>query len=284
MPITTQSATLLLAIHGSSDDDRPAQMGNALAEGLRARREFLEVKVGFHKHAPHLDEALREAQGDPVIILPMLMTSGYFAENLFPKSLQLPIPTIQSYPTMMESGERHIIYCEPIGMHPEMSGIVRHSAETILATHPFPLKTSLEKCAIALVGHGTPRHPHSKKSVEAIVQTLNTTPGLCRGARGFYIEEAPFVREILDWESPSQQVVVIPFMIADGPHANQDIPAALGQSKRDIERRQEKGRATWQNPTQRGDKRIWISPPVGLSPLIPDLILSQVRKLDLLMD
>jgi sirohydrochlorin ferrochelatase len=96
--------------------------------------------------------------------------------------------------------------------------------------------------------------------------------------RTFFIEEEPAIQEIYEWNTPNKNVVVVPFMLADGPHAAQDIPLALGSKGKRIKRSLEQGTATWRNPTERKGKRIWISSPVGLSPLLPDLILEYISN------
>ena len=100
----------------------------------------------------------------------------------------------------------------------------------------------------------------------------------CQEVRTFFIEEEPAIEAIYEWNTPSKNVVVVPFMLADGPHAAQDIPVALGQTEKELKRSLKQGTSTWRNPTERHEKRIWISPPVGLSPLLPDLILEYISS------
>ena len=273
-----KSATLLLAIHGSSEDDRPAKVGESIAESLRKMGVFGEVKAAFHKHPPSLYDSLTQAAGNPVIIIPMLMSTGYFAEKIFPKAFQLKTSPIQTYPTQTTSGAKKVIYTHPIGLHPGMENVVIETAKQVVNQHPFPFKLSLSKSSIALIGHGTSQHSKSRTSVDLLAEQLASRPDVCQDARAFFIEEEPGIQEIYRWDTPSKNVVVVPFMLADGPHVAQDIPLALGQTKKELQRRQNQGNTTWRNPTERNGKRIWISPPVGMSPRLPDLLVHYAMK------
>ncbi len=278
METKLKSSTLILAIHGSTEDNRPALAGQRLADTIRKHGLFREVKAAFHKHAPLLHETIDQADGNPVVIIPMLMSSGFFAEKIFPKALQLDAVPIDRFPKVTGYKGKTVVYAHPIGLHSGMKSLVIESAKTVLEQHPFPFKTPLSKTSIALIGHGTSQHTKSRGSADALAEELSSDPDICQGSRTFFIEENPAIKEIYQWNTPTRNVVVVPFMLADGPHAIQDIPIALGQPEREIEERLEKGNATWRNPTERNGKRIWISQPVGLSPLLPDLIIDYVRK------
>jgi sirohydrochlorin ferrochelatase len=273
-----RSATLILAIHGSTEDKQPAIAGNGLAELIRSKGIFGEVKAAFHKHAPLLVDSLTQSKGNLVIILPMLMSRGYFAEKVFPEAFQLKPPIPANFPSVHTFKTKKVIYAHPIGLHPGMENLVIESANRVLSQHPFPFKIPLPKASIALIGHGTPRHSKSRESVEKLAEKLTSNTELCQEVRTFFIEEEPAVQEIYKWDTPSKNIVVIPFMQADGPHAAQDIPLALGQKEKEIQQSLEQGTATWRNPTERKGKRIWISTPVGLSPLLPDLILDYITN------
>ena len=94
-----------------------------------------------------------------------------------------------------------------------------------------------------------------------------------------YMEEQPF---IADWHqnATTQNVVVVPFFIADGLHSYQDIPVLLGMEK-------EVGAAASQrevfrhNPHHLHGKTLYYSSAIGTEPLIADVILDQVRDFDL---
>ena len=277
-------ATVVLAIHGSTEDDRPWKAGEHLADQLRMLELYQEIKTGYHKHEPFLRDAIRSAKGNPILILPMLMSSGYFAETVFPTSLGLPTSPIRSFPAIFQMAHKKVIYGEPLGLHSSMLDLVKKSAKWVLRESPFPFEPALSDTHIALVGHGTPRHSDSRASVDRLIDKLKDQPETCMDAKAFFIEEAPIIRKILDWKTSTKNVVVVPFMIADGPHVSQDIPIELGQSKAEIMRSLEKGKPTWKNPTERGEKRIWISQPVGMTPGILDAVVRQLKDLEALMD
>jgi sirohydrochlorin cobaltochelatase len=93
-----------------------------------------------------------------------------------------------------------------------------------------------------------------------------------------YMEEAPFIAE---WDklAPTDQVIVVPFFIADGLHSYQDIPVLLGiesevgaaASQREIFRH---------NPHHLRGKTLYYSSAIGTERLIADVILDQVLDFD----
>ena len=271
-----RSATLILAIHGSTEDTRPEEAGNSLAASIRSKGIFGEVKAAFHKHTPLLLDSLTQANGKLVIIVPMLMSKGYFTEKVFPDAFQLQATPDVAFPWVSIFEDKKVIYAGPIGLHPGMESLVLESADRVLKEHPFPIKVPLSNASIALIGHGTSRHAKSRESVDQLAGKLAMNSEKCQGVRTFFIEEEPAIEAIYEWNTPSENVVVVPFMLADGPHAAQDIPVALGQTEKELKRSLKQGTSTWHNPTERHGKRIWISTPVGLSPLLPDLILEYV--------
>jgi sirohydrochlorin cobaltochelatase len=101
METAFKSSTLILAIHGSTEDTRPALMGKRLADSIRSKGIFGEVKAAFHKHSPLLLDSLTQASGNLVIIMPMLMSRGYFAEKVFPESLSIrQPPNLKNFPSV----------------------------------------------------------------------------------------------------------------------------------------------------------------------------------------
>jgi sirohydrochlorin cobaltochelatase len=284
MPDFLKSSTLMLAIHGSTEDSNPSRTAHGLAQSVRDQGTFHEVITGFYKHPPLLHQALRQAKGDRVFVVPMLMSSGYFAEIVFPKSLEISSDTICSFPSKHTLDGKRVIYCQPIGIHPGMEKLVIQSARRTLMVGPTPSTPSLTHTSLALVAHGTARHQKSRVSVERLVKSLQKQSGLFQDIRAFYIEERPFVREIVEWETPADHVVLVPFMLADGPHVSQDIPHALGIAMETIQHRMRKGTDTWKNPNTCGDKSIWISRPIGTSPGLKDLLIDTAYQAGLLLD
>ncbi|MDA0750127.1 MAG: hypothetical protein O2964_05375 [Verrucomicrobia bacterium] len=271
-------ATLLLAFHGASDDPRPAQAGQFLASKLKASGMFGDVLAGFYKHAPFMNDQLNAAKGRLICVLPMLMSEGFFARKVFPGFLNLAEDSITNFPHILKDGKKTIVYTKPLGSLPGMFDLILQSVEATLKSSPPKTPVPMSDINIALIGHGTPRHSQSKETTQELAEALDGDPR-CGAGRAFFIEEPPFVKEVLDWQVENRHCVVVPFMAADGPHAIQDIPIALGQPEQQVKERVSRGEATWINPTLKTAGYIWTTPPIGLSPLLPDLIIRHLTEL-----
>ena len=272
------ASTLLLAYHGATDDTGPAETGKSLASKLEALDVFGDVQAGFYKHPPFMNDLLKDSKGDRIYILPMLMSCGFFAQQVFPRFLHITEDNLRTFPNVQQTREKTIIYTEPLGALPGMFDLVLQIVEDTLNAAPPEKPLSLTEINIALIGHGTPRHSQSKETTQDLAEQLNQAPN-CGASRAFFIEEAPFVHELPDWTTESDHCVVVPFMAADGPHAIQDIPIALGQTEQQVKENMAKGEPTWSHPVLKNGKHIWITPPIGLSPLLPDLIVRYLKKL-----
>ena len=92
------------------------------------------------------------------------------------------------------------------------------------------------------------------------------------------MEEQPFIAE---WDklAPTENVVVVPFFIADGAHSYQDIPVMLGiepevgpaASQREIFRH---------NPHHLRGKTLFYSSAIGTDRHLADVILDQIADFD----
>ena len=271
--------TLLLAAHGSTEDDRPRKAGEWLTHALREKALFGEVRCCFYKHDPPMHEALESCQSRQIVILPLLMSAGFFAEKVFPKALGLGEAPLENLPASFHLEQREILYAQPLGLHAGMTQLVIQSARQCLEEYPFPRRVDLKDACIALVGHGTTRHSKSRQSAEKVVEALLKQENACHDAKAFFIEEPPLVTEILEWKTTSDHLVVVPFMMADGPHAIEDIPLALGEPTQRVKHCMTHQRPTWRNPTQRSGKHIWVAPPIGRCQQLPSVVIDHVQQL-----
>jgi sirohydrochlorin cobaltochelatase len=279
MDDSLKDCSLVLAMHGSTEDDRPRKAGQWLASALMKEARPAEVIPCYYKHDPWMQEALGQCSRNKVLVQPMLMSNGYFAQKVFPKALGISQDPIETFPTTFSLHGKQVCCAPPLGNDPALSDLVLGCAADCLERYPFPVRIPLKSAAIALVGHGTPRHSQSTQSALDVVAAIQQRHEACSDIRAFFIEEPPRVEEILQWSSAAKDVVVVPFMIADGPHAILDIPLALGEPEKRVQACLAQGSPTWRNPTQRNRQRIWITPPVGLSHRIPALITRRLREL-----
>ena len=200
-----------------------------------------------------------------IYIVPNFISEGYFCQQVLPRELRLDGPVTQR-------DGRTIHYCDPVGIHPNMTRLLLQRADEVAPGVPRA-ETSL-----IIVGHGTNLNDNSTKAIQDQVRLIR------EGGYGFaevidtYMEEAPLVS---DWHTltTAANVVVVPFFIADGLHSFQDIPVLLGMES-------EPGKALSQmevfrhNPIAMHGRNLYYSSAIGTEPLMADVILDQVHDFD----
>ncbi len=202
---------LILAAHGSQKAPAANAVVRALAERVRARGLFDEVTAAFHRGEPALTEVLDQVAADDVTIVPIMTSAGYYSEVVLPRDLA----------SNDRFGQIEMRITAPIGTHPTVAALAAARFREICERFGFDPKAT----RVAVVGHGTPRHPGSRLATEAAARRIERLTD-CRGAAGFFLEEVPAVEAIIGW-ADGCDVVVIPFLIG-GSHVMRDIPRRLG--------------------------------------------------------
>jgi sirohydrochlorin cobaltochelatase len=260
-----QHAALVIIGHGSTLNPDSSAPTLDHAATIRQRGVFREVACAFWKEEPSMREVYEMVESDTVYIVPNFISEGYFCQQVLPRELQLSGP-------MSQVGKKTVYYCDPVGVHRNMTKLLLQRADEVAPGIPRA-QTSL-----IIVGHGTSLNDNSTKAIKDQCSFIRD------GGCGFgevvdaYMEEAPFVA---DWDklTTMPNVVVVPFFIADGLHSFQDIPVLLGMeteptaalSQRDIFRH---------NPYQLRGRHIFYSSAIGTERLMADVILDQVSDFD----
>jgi sirohydrochlorin cobaltochelatase len=251
------SDALILAGHGSTVNTDSSAPIWAQAERIKAMRRFREVHVGLWKEAPSFREALAACRARRIFIAPMFTAEGYFTLEVLPREFGIR-------GRVTRGDGREVVYCDPLGLHPYMVEALLKSAQCVLGGTPVdPAQTCL-----LVAGHGTPRNPNSRAVVLDVVARLQAA-GLYADCQAAFMEEEPFLK---DWTALTacKNVIVVPYFIADGLHAHEDIPVMLGIS-RNV---REEG---FRNPTWIDGRRIWYARSLGGEPRVAEVILALVR-------
>lgn len=212
-----------------------------------------------------MTEVFKSVESEVIYVVPNFISEGYFCQQVLPRELRLDGPVTRR-------DGRVILYCDPVGVHPNMTRLLLQRADEVAAGVPR------SKTSLVIVGHGTNLNENSTKAIQDQVKLIRD------GNHGFaevldaYMEEAPLVA---DWDklTTAPNVVVVPFFIADGLHSFQDIPVLLG-----IE--QEPGRAMSEldvfrhNPIPLRGRQLYYSQAIGTESLMADVILDQVADFD----
>jgi sirohydrochlorin cobaltochelatase len=212
-PHDLSHAALVILGHGSTVNSSSSSSTRQLTTAIAALGIFREVRCAFLKESPYVRDALDLVASEDVYVTPNFISEGYFTQTILPRELQLTGPL-----TLM--GNRRVKYCRPVGSHPGMTELVAQRARES-APDIDPANATL-----VIVGHGTPQHKNSATAVHAQVAAI-AGRGIWGQVIGAYLEEPPFIS---NWQEfvRSSEVVVVPFFIADGMHAHDDLPRLLG--------------------------------------------------------
>jgi sirohydrochlorin cobaltochelatase len=257
-------STLLLVAHGSTENEDSSAPAWALAQELRRKGIFGEVHCCFWKEEPSLREALYQVQYDDVYIAPLFISEGYFTTQIIPRELELEGP-------ITERDGFTLKYCEPAGSHPAMTELLLLRAREV-APDLDPEQTSL-----LIVAHGTGLNEESRLAAEFQAKRLQEMSAYAE-VRAVYMEEEPRVENWADL-ALKDNVVIVPFFIADGLHSYQDIPVLLGieaeptraASRMEVFRR---------NPYRLAGKTLYYSGAIGTHPHMAQVVLDQVASFD----
>ena len=186
------------------------------AAAIRGRGIFAQVECAFWKEEASLRDArfLFPGEIETVYVVPNFISEGYFTRTVIPRELEL------NGPITSRSDGQVWKYCEPVGNHPAMTDLLLHRAQEV-APGVEPANTTL-----MIVGHGTELNENSAVAAKREAEALRSRSPYAAVVNA-YMEEAPL---IADWRNltKTDNVVVVPFFIADGLHSYEDIPEMLG--------------------------------------------------------
>jgi sirohydrochlorin cobaltochelatase len=269
-------AVLLLIGHGSTVNRESAAPLLRHTEELRRRGIFKQVQEAFWKQEPSIRTALASLTADRIYAVPFFLSDGYFTQEIIPRELGLRRPDQPGFARRGRSGEQEIIYCEPVGTDERMVEIVQARAREVVERFPFPRSPTPKETALFLAGHGTERNENSRNLVEDLAARIRSTQ-LYSAVHAVFLAEEPRVSGCYEM-ARGKNIVVVPCLMSDGLHTNEDIPILLGESERIVRERLSAGQPTWRNPTEKGGKRVWCSRALGSEPRLAEVIVERVKQ------
>lgn len=204
MSIDLTRPRVILAAHGAGVGSSANQCVLKLAAALAVSRRDLHVAAAFHLGSPTLSDLLAETS-DPVTVLPIMTSDGYFAREYLRK--QISRANVQLLP--------------PIGVHPRaVRFCVDRLAEAVQANG-----APADQVHILIVGHGTRRSVTSAEATNAIAAaTCEVFPEA--DVQSAFLDQDPLLESVAPALSrPS--TIVFPFLIGGGDHAIRDIPERM---------------------------------------------------------
>lgn len=199
-----QEAAVLLA-HGSHLDSEPSRIVESLASEVQRRTGFTEVGTAYVDEEPHLEDALSTVDSEIAVGVPLFTADGYYVNEVLPNELP---DEVQVTP--------------PVGTHRAFDDVVLERAVDVSEW----FDVSIEETALVVVGHGTPRHSDSGGTVRRTVDHLRRDSDFTE-VEPFFLDQSPNVGDMTDGVE-AEAAVVVPYFVADGPHATEDVPEAIG--------------------------------------------------------
>lgn len=250
-------STLLLLGHGSTTNEDSKVPTLRHAEAIRKAGHFAHVATAFWKERPYFSDVLDTLPTESVYIVPNFISEGYYTREIIPREFRMT-------GRVSRTAGKILFYCDPVGSHPSMTGALLRQVEEILGQ----ADVDRDRMDLILVGHGTSRNRKSTEMIRKQVDRIREKSAFahCTDA---YMEEAPFIAE-WDQLTPSDQVVVVPFFIADGLHSYEDIPQLMGLVEGE-------GASEFDVPARLRGKKVWYARAIGNQSALTEVILDLVR-------
>lgn len=268
--VSFSDAALVVLGHGTGLNDQSARPVFQHAAEVRRRNLFATVREAFWKQEPQIQPVLAGLSAPRVFIVPLFISAGYFAGQVIPQALGFDSSRSP------RSASQTAYYCQVVGTHESMTGVILARAAGVVRQFPFPRAPRPAETTLLLAGHGTEKHAGSRQAIERQAEWLRARK-LYADVQAVYLEEAPRIAGCTAL-ARTKCCVVVPFFISDGLHVVEDIPVLLGEPERVVKARLEAGQPAWRNPTEVQGKLVWYATSVGTEPGLADVILERVRE------
>lgn len=254
-------AALVVVGHGSALNPLSSRATLDHVDEIRRRGLFAEVRAAFWKEPPFLGQVLDGISAPRVFVVPNLACKGYITGEVIPQAMGLT-------GRLTERRDQRIYLADPVGTHPLIAATIAERARALIASGGLDVSDT----CVLLIGHGSARNRQSSIQTQAVADAL----GLATATRTAFLEHPPLVQ---DWprDCAAANVIAVPFMISNGLHGAEDIPALLGfdPAPGDMERMAADG--TPAGPYAFAGKKLWYCRAVGSEPVVADIIVDQAK-------
>lgn len=260
-----RDAALVVVGHGSGRNADSRRATLAHAEALRRRGLFAEVRAAFLKEPPRLAQVLAEIAAPVVYVVPNLAYAGYTATRVLPREGNLTGP-------LTERDGKRILLCAPVGTHPLVAETMARRIGGVIADNRL---APADTCVL-LVAHGSTRSGESARQTAILGERLAVL-GVAAEIRALFLEQEP---RIADWANvtAATNLIVSPFLMADGQHGAEDVPALLGLDGADRRAFRDAGEGAAAGPFAAAGRRLWLCPAAGGDPVVAEVILQRVAE------
>jgi uroporphyrin-III C-methyltransferase len=241
--------SLVLAAHGSRRDPAANTLVRRIAETLRGRRLYHEVAAAFHQGEPGFHTVLDELEGDEDTVVPFLTSSGHYTQVLLPEALS----------RNRRFAEVRLRVTPPVGTHPGIGPLVARRVTQLMRERGIERGS----VSLALVGHGTRRHPESRDTTLKLAETLRRRR-VAGEVLAAFIDDDPPLDALLE-TAALPHLIVVPFLIGGGTHVSEDIPRLLGLQQSGV-------------GSQESRRAVIVDEAIGTYPGLVDIIIDLARR------
>ncbi len=253
-----KDTALVLAAHGSTRKSFSSRTTYLHAARIRERNIFTEVREGFLKQAPYIEDVIAEVGAPKVRLVPFMASKGYITDRVLPARIT-PDSRAPNYP---------VIVTEPVGTHPLILQTIQAKLSAFFETGGI----SAGDATVLVVGHGTPNDRSAADQLGALSAALPTV------AEAVFLEQEPFLK---DWRGVTDAgtVIVLPFLMSGGLHGAGDVPALLGLDAKDpalagLEEEREKPTG----PFDLSGRKVYLFRPLGYEPAMTEIIIERALE------
>jgi len=245
---------LVLAAHGSRIEPLTNRQVRSYVDQISKLGLFGEVTPAFHHGEPSFSTVLDRLTADDVIVVPLMTSEGYFSQTVLPRELA----------KNRRVGELSLHQTRPLGAHAMMPDLVVRRAMKL--TSDWGMRP--QAVSLCIVGHGTDRDLRSRETTVELAGLVESRQ-LFGEVLFAFLDEEPGVETVVE-RSSGKAIIVVPFMITDGPHATKDTPSRLGLTVADRARPPFAG--------QVGDRLVICDAAIGTDPAIVGIIVELAQS------
>lgn len=242
---------LILAGHGSHISPNTAGIVWRYVDQLRRWGVADEITACFWKEEPPFSHVLDTVTADTIVIVPVFTAQGYFTQTVIPTEMGLE-------GEITRKNGKTIYYTPTIGEHPYLETIVHERVADTLASENL----NPDETALAIIGHGTRRNSKSRDATRHQANLIREQ-NLVGEVVDVYLDDIPDIPSLYQSTS-AQNIIAVPFFLAEGSHVTLDVPDALGIHYGIY-------------PDMVNGRNIYYTPPIGTDDAICRVILELAR-------
>ena len=200
---------IILAAHGAGDDSGANAFVRSCARHLETGAAGARVTAAFHLGTPAYAAALRRADRANVLVIPLLMSDGYFADRL------------RGEISRGSDDRRKPVVLRPIGIQPRFVRTVANRVAAAICRRERPSQRTM----LIVVAHGTKRHAGSGDAGRALAGAIARRCSL--PAHAAYLDQSPAIEEVIARAPLDAELIVVPLLLGGAGHAERDVPSRV---------------------------------------------------------